>query len=161
MPQTPYDISQLKKLEEIKVKELMKPLVEGLIDAKTPITNMIDLMTYTQKKRVFYVVEGNKIIGILDPYRILQYILLKTGRTTTLKEEPVGLRFLLGTTAKDYIGPLITLKPEDTAIEAAKKMVENRREELPIISEEGKLMGEISFIDILNQAITLIQRPNR
>jgi len=154
------DLNKLKNLENIPVRNIMRPIKEGVLDAETPITKMLEIMAYEPKRRSFYVVEGEKLLGIITPQRILEYIVLKAGKTDVLREkgESIGLRYLLGTYAKDYVGELVYVHPENTIFDVCMKMVEKLMDEIPVVSENMKLIGEVCFIDILNLAIYTVKQ---
>ncbi|GEM_PF-1162190 len=156
-----FDVSKLKELETVLVKDVMRPVHDGVFDAETPILNIIELMVSEPKRRVFYVVHEGKLLGVITPIHLLEFIALKAGKIDILRceEETIGLRFLIGTIAKDYIKRLlIAVKPDDTVAEACRKMVENLIDEIPVVTEDGKLVGELSFIDILNIALQRMRR---
>jgi len=155
-----FDVSRLKELETILVKDIMRPVHDGFFDAETPIVKIIELMISEPKRRVFYVVHEGKLIGVITPIHLLEFIALKAGKIDILRceEETIGLRFLIGTIAKDYIKKLVAVKPEDTVAEACRKMVENLIDEIPVVSEDGRLIGELSFVDILNIALQRMRK---
>ncbi|MCS7385205.1 MAG: CBS domain-containing protein [archaeon GB-1867-005] len=154
------DLNKLKDLERILVKDIMRPVHGGVIDDGTPIVNVLELMASEPRRRVFYVVRDGRLIGIITPRRLLEFIALKVGKTDVLKREgeAIGLRFLIGTTAKDYVGELVSVKPDDSIAEACRKMVEKIMDEIPVITDNGKLIGELSFIDVLNLALQKIKK---
>lgn len=149
------DVNKLKELGKILVKEVMKPVHEGVVDSGTPIIKVLELMATEPKRRIFYVVDEGKLVGIITPKMLLEFIALKLGKMDVLRkdEEGIGLRFMIGTTAQDYVRKIIACHPEDTLAEATKIMVENLMDEIPVISDDGKLLGELSFIDILMLAL--------
>lgn len=149
------EINKLKELEKILVKKVMRSVHEGIIDSETSILKVLEVMATEPKRRVFYVVDEDKLIGIITPRMLLEFIALKLGKMDVLRkgEESIGLRFIIGTSAQDYVGKIVACHPDDTLAEATKIMVENLMDEIPVISEDGKLLGELSFIDILILAL--------
>lgn len=145
------DISKLKEIGRKLVRDVMRPVHEGVIDSGTSIVRVLELMATEPRRRILYVFEGGKLIGIITPRSLLEFIALRLGKPDVLRktEESIGLRFIIGTTARDYVGKIVACHPDDTLAEAVKTMVENLMDEIPVISDDGKLLGEVSFIDIL------------
>ena len=146
---------KIKEIGKILVKDVMRPVHEGIIDSETPIVKVLELMATEPKRRIIYVVDRGKLIGIITPKVLLEFIALKLGKVDVLRkaEESIGLRFIIGTIAQDYVGKIVACHPDDTLAEATKIMVENLMDEIPVINEDGKLVGELSFIDILMLAL--------
>lgn len=55
---------------------------------------------------------------------------------------------------KDYMSPnVLTFKPEDSVIKALRILVKKGRSGAPVIDNEGKLVGILSEIDCLKEAL--------
>lgn len=57
-------------------------------------------------------------------------------------------------TVKDYMTPnVMTFKPEDNIIEALRRLIKNGRSGAPVIDNQGRLVGVLSELDCLKEAL--------
>ncbi|MEM5802026.1 MAG: CBS domain-containing protein [Candidatus Aenigmatarchaeota archaeon] len=119
---------------KIYVKEIMTKPVQT-IDINKTVKEAAVLM---DKKNVGSVVitRKGKPVGILTDTDIIRRVVSKGKNPAKTKVSAVMSK------------PLVTTTPEETCYEAAKKLKKNNIKRLPVITENGKLVGMLSMTDI-------------
>jgi len=122
------------RLPEVLVKDLMQKPVQ-FIQIKKSVK---DAATIMDKNNVgsLVVIRNGKPVGILTDTDIIRRVVAKNKKPETVK--------IINVMSK----PLITVKPNETYLEAAKKLRKNNIKRLPVVSEVGKLIGLLSLSDI-------------
>ena len=120
--------------------------VSEVMTAKVQVTeekvSLLDALKKMKKFRIgsLVVVDGNEAIGIITDADIL---LKAVAEEKDLKKTKVG---------NIMSKPLITIPPDATIEEAAELMTEKKIKKLPVISEEGKLVGIITITDLIRHS---------
>lgn len=58
------------------------------------------------------------------------------------------------TQVKDYMSPnVMTFKPEDSVVDALRRLIKAGRSGAPVVDNEGKLVGILSELDCLKEAL--------
>lgn len=128
----------------------MMTMIRQILDRKghevwsvSPEMTVFDALTLMSEKNVgaVVVVQGGELIGMFSERDYARKIIL-LGRHS--RDVPV----------KDIMtGPVITIRPDQTAEESMALMTEKRIRHLPVI-EEGKLVGMVSIGDIVRAVIS-------
>lgn len=124
-------------LSSMKVKDLMIREV-FTVQVNDPFAEIAKKMLMRSITGII-VVEGNKPVGVISALDIIKIALVSDA---SLKKE---------VTAKDLIAkkPLITLREEMGIIDALKLMINNKVRKLPVVNEEGELVGALSMFDVI------------
>jgi len=99
--------------------------------------------------------DANRVIGVISEADILTLTGMKREHTfkdilRTILGEPVPRRAPEGKTVENVMSfPPVTGKPDDTISDVAKILDERRIKRLPVVDNEGKLLGIISRADIV------------
>lgn len=121
-------------LSEILVKDVMSKPVKT-IDLNKNVKSAAILMSKTNVGSLV-VTKNNKPIGMLTDTDIIKRVVAKGKVVSKVKVKDVMSR------------PLIFIRPNDTYLEAARKLKKNNIKRLPVISDKGKLVGLVSMTDI-------------
>jgi len=138
---TYYDILDFVRADpEEKVSTLMiKP---PIVSPDTPIGDVITLMVKTGVEAI-PVLDGEKLVGLISDYDILKSLL--------------NDRRIKGLKVRDVMEEEIKVLTEDESVSEARRwMRHNRWNMLPVVDEEGKLLGAITSLDILR---TFYKKP--
>ena len=97
---------------------------------------VLDLMR-KEKKAVLPVVKGDTdiLVGVITRYDLIN----------NPDEEQLAMLM-----SRD----LVTVKPGDDVVDAARKMVDNNVRRVPVVDDEGALVGIITSFDIVSNALT-------
>jgi CBS domain-containing protein len=124
----------------ILVKDIMvKPLT---IDINKNVKFAGELMRKTRMDSLI-VVKNNKPVGILTDSDLIKKIIAKNKKPSSVKVKSI------------MSSPLVTSKPDETILEATRKMKRNNIKRLPVI-ENGKLVGILSLSDIAKSSPEMI-----
>lgn len=115
------------------VKDIMsKPVLK--VDLNTNVKLAGELMAKARKNSLI-IMKNNKPVGILTDSDLIKKVVAKNIRPSSVKVKEVMSK------------PLVTVKPEETILEASRKMKRSNIKRLPVISD-GKPVGIISTTDI-------------
>jgi CBS domain-containing protein len=115
------------------VKDIMtKPVLK--VDLNTNAKAAGELMAKTRKDSLI-IIKNNKPIGILTDSDLIKKVVAKNIKPTSVKVKDLMSR------------PLVSVKPEETILDASRKMKRSNIKRLPVISD-GKAVGLISTTDI-------------
>ena len=154
-----------------KIYEIALRHAQGRLASQVPVKNVMttNVITVTQDadlheaarilsdKRISgmpVVDDSNHVIGIISEADILMLAGMKKGHTfkdivRSILGEPVPAR-KGGNKVKDVMSlPPITSRSDDDIAGAAKVLEEKRIKRLPVVDDEGKLIGIISRADIV------------
>lgn len=117
----------------ILVKDIMsKPVLKIDLDANIELAAKI--MARARNDSLL-VIKNGKPIGILTDSDLIKKVVAKNVKPSTIKVK------------KLMSAPLVSANPEETILEASRKMKRNNLKRLPVISK-GKVVGIISTTDI-------------
>jgi len=110
------------------------------INSNEPLLKAIEIMVNTRAHRVIVVNESGQLVNIITQSRVVAILstLLDTipGATKSLKELNLGLK------------PVITLPKDLTAFQAFKQLRDKNATGLPVVDENGALIGNLSVNDL-------------
>jgi CBS domain-containing protein len=115
------------------VKDIMTKKVVT-IDVNKTTKQAAELMKKTRRGSII-VTRKNKPVGIVSDSDLIKRIVAKNLLAGKIKIKNVMSK------------PLITIKPEDTILEAVKKMKKSNIHRLPVVVE-GEIVGMVSLTDI-------------
>lgn len=98
--------------------------------------------------------EDDKLKGIITPREILKAVELREYGAISSMSFGGGevLHILTSNYAKDIMRPPVSVKPDDEVRKALDVMLNEPFYEVPIVDEEGKIVGEVNFFSITASA---------
>jgi CBS-domain-containing membrane protein len=110
-------------------------------------------MLHAQRVSAFPVLdEGNKVIGVVSEADLLTKEALEgtVPRTLLSRQERVRRQVNALTAADLMTKPPVTIGPDETVTHAARLMFDQRVKRLPVISDDGTLIGIVTRADLLS-----------
>ncbi len=126
------------------VADILKSKTSQTVHAIGPDDSVFDALQRMADKRVgaLLVMEGDAIVGILTERDYARKIALK-GRTSAL------------TLVRDVMTTAVMfVRPNQTSEECMALMTDNRLRHLPVVDDDGKLLGLISIGDLVKDIIS-------
>jgi len=148
-------------LRNIKIREIMTPNPIS-INVKSPIGEAIKML-YDQVFKSLPVVDSEKhLLGVITSSDLVNQGILPF-YLPLLDKTDVDRRDLLNkayeVSVSDVMSkPAVTINQDATAQEAANLMTSRRIKRLPVVDDQGKLVGMISRIDLIAAAIHIKAR---
>ncbi|MFW5979785.1 MAG: helix-turn-helix transcriptional regulator [Halanaerobiales bacterium] len=133
-------IRDIEKLFKLQIQRIMSMPVN--IKEEVSIYDAIVRMFLEDVGTLFVINEDDKLSGVVSRKDLLK---MSLGQGD-LKNTPVNL-------AMTRRPKLITITPDNTFYEAARKITENKIDALPVINDEEKAIGRISKTNITNTLI--------
>jgi CBS domain-containing protein len=121
------------------------------VKATAKVYEVVDKLLEDVKTRTVYVVDDeNKLIGKITLHDLIKVICAKCGVADT-ELIPMLEIVLYGFSknAVDLMKPPITITQEERLVDALRKMEDNDIDDLAVIDEHGKLIGELNGTEIL------------
>jgi CBS-domain-containing membrane protein len=147
--------AQERVLQRIPVRDIMTtPVIT--IGPDADIHNASQILTDHKISGLPVVDEENIVIGIITEADILEMTGINRGHTIRdlirhLLGEPVQ-PIPEGTSLKKFMStPAITIDPDADIRRAAKIMIDRKVKRLPVVDDQGKLLGIVSRSDIVRQ----------
>jgi len=143
-------------LPDVKVSEVMRREVVT-VRPDSPVTEVVQLLLDKDFTAVPVVDEGNKVVGMVSDNDLLQrggiQVTLSLKRAADpdfVHELHRQLKDPERKVAEVMTREVVTVAPEMVLGKAAKLMVEKHLKRLPVVDQEGKLVGILGRLDILN-----------
>jgi len=109
-------------------------------------------------RKVYVVDSTGKLEGVIKLETILRHIGYRMGvRESGISSYFKMLSEVLKEKVEDIMEKPITVTKNDTIARATKLMVENHINDLPVIDENGILLGELNSMEILSVSIKLFE----
>jgi CBS-domain-containing membrane protein len=127
---------------------------------EAPLAEVVRLLLTRRVKAVPVVAAGDKVLGLITGGDLLtrggMEARLSLQDSLPAEDRAGELSRLAGKTAKDIMTtPAVTVRDRTSLREAARIMTKKALKRLPVVSEEGKLIGIVSRADILRSAADL------
>jgi len=144
-------------IREVRVGDLMDvfPQTEPVAVRKdTSLKDVTDAMIDKSRSRKVYVVDENrKLLGTITFETLLRHAgyqlgVRKTGVTSFLRM----LKEIGEEKASEVMTPPVKVLREELVVNAMKLMVEYHLNDLPVVDEKGRLIGELNGLDVLRYA---------
>jgi len=139
-----------KVMKNIKVKEARNliTLRPSIISEEASLQEVVKAIIDDPKHRALYVVDNNsKLMGIIDLRRLAKHVF-----PHFFKEDLIGrgiIDLVSSETAKDLIPHPPAYVIDDDDLETAfRKMMENRLEEIPVVSKDMKIVGDLNLLEL-------------
>lgn len=138
--------------DKMKVKDAYDPQL-GHCEILRPEESLHQLILKFAERadmRGFFVADTDgKLLGVVTRIDLLNFAKFKLGghlQLSTLR------KFVASSQVKDVIHPYswgITVKPEDDLLKALDLMVDHDLIDVPVVDQEGRIVGELKLSDIL------------
>lgn len=144
-----------KIVRELMVEKFVK------IGEKDPIYEAVEKIAEDKETMLACVVdEENRLKGIITPKEILKAIEVREYGTIRYPffEGPEVLHLLTSKYAKDIMSPPVSVKPDDKVEKAINIMLDKGFYEVPVVDDEGKILGEINYFGIIISSVEYLKR---
>jgi len=103
--------------------------------------------------------EEGKLKGIITPKEVLRAVEIREFGTIRRPffEGPEILRILSSKYAKDIMSPPVSVKPEDSVDKAIDIMLDKGFYEVPVVDEQGKMLGVINYFGIITSSMEYLK----
>lgn len=123
---------------------------------------VVDRVLADPRTRSAYVVDDRKhLLGMIGLEQMLTAI--ESSLSLFHKERPStrGKKGLLPFSVEEYMVKPVTVYQDDKLITALRKMIDNSVEDLPVVDDEGVLIGELNGFEILLLGSEVLRRHAR
>ena len=129
------------------------------VTPETPLAETLDRILSTPRRRVVVVDQNRRVVGIISDGDILrraarpvapgllQRFAVWIGGGARPPELELALKNL--TAAAVMTSPVLTVNPDTPIISAVELMIERRIKRLPVVDEEGRLVGMVGRAALL------------
>jgi CBS-domain-containing membrane protein len=103
--------------------------------------------------------EEGRLKGIITPKEVLRAVEIREFGTIRRPffEGPEILRVLSSKYAKDIMSPPVSVKPEDGVDKAIDIMLDKGFYEVPVVDEQGKMVGVINYFSIITSSVEYLK----
>jgi SulP family sulfate permease len=147
---TRADMGQKEPLDQ-PIHEVMRTEVVT-VSPDTPTTEIVALLLQKGYRSLPVVAENGRLLGIITDGDLLRRVGLSTRlnvAATDWQEQFAALSEQAATGANLMTAPVLTITPTDSLRQAVQKMTTHHLKRLPVVAENGRLVGWISRVDIL------------
>jgi len=131
------------------------------VPPETPFEKLLVMQACKSQRQIHVADEEGRLLGIITSYDILKEMAPFYIDSNLAKALPDGMSVFshafeanTGKTAADIMTPVVaSLKPGDTFLEAEMLVRERGVHVLPVVDEEGRLLGEITRKTILRHLV--------
>jgi len=138
----------LKKVKEIYRTISTKPII---VSRNIHIKEVVKMLLEDPITRSVYVVDDGKIVGIIT---VLHLLKVSGYRFFGIFPKPENvlkdLEVITAKTAEEVMMKPLWVTPETPISDALKIMIDNDVQELPVVDETGRIMGDLSSLEVLN-----------
>ncbi len=143
-------------IRDLKVKDVYETMVgkPALVYENAQLKDAVEAMTVNHISRKVYVIDADgKLLGMIS----METLLKQVGYRVGVRETGVisFLKFVTGIfkeNVTEFMETPVTITGEHKVLDALKKMVEYHLNDVPVIDEDGKIIGELNSLEILVQA---------
>ena len=150
-----------KKFSETNIGDVFEEMVTkpSVVQKGAKIREIIDLMIENPLSRKAYVVDvDGKLLGMVNTETLLRLVGYSVG---VRKSGGVALYQFLRDSLKEEIDDIMTsvvpIKKDTMLTDAIELMVKQHLNDLPVVDEEGKLIGEMISLNIFRKARDLFE----
>jgi CBS domain-containing protein len=143
-------------LPDVRVSEVMRREV-ATVSPDSPITQVVELLLDKDYTAIPVVDKDGKVVGVVSDNDLLtrggMRVTISLKRATDLeyvRELHESLENPARTVSDVMTTPVVTVSPDVILGRAARLMVEKHLKRLPVVDSDGKLIGILGRLDILN-----------
>ena len=142
-----------KDIRDLKVEEVYETMVgkPAVVKEDAIIKDAVEAMTQNYISRKVYVVdEEGKLKGVITIETLLRHVGYKVGvRETGVISFLKFLGGVLKENVTEFMEKPVTITNEYKLLDAMQKMVEYHLNDLPVIDDGGRIIGELNSLEIL------------
>lgn len=140
----------------VKVKGCIKDVMQRIHERVLPtvietasLDEVIDAFERSRHSRVLYAVDKeNKFLGVIDVKDISRHLLFHYNETKLGARELI--RIVISESAKDFIKKeRCSALIEESYERVLERMLKHGADEIPVLSENGDILGDITIIDMI------------
>jgi CBS domain-containing protein len=143
-------------IRDVKVEDVYEIMVgkPALVYDDALLRDAVEAMTLSMVSRKVYVVDREgKLLGVITLETLMRHVGYKVG----VRETGVisFLKFVTGIfkdNVTEFMEDPVTITNNHKVLDALKKMVEYHLNDLPVVDEEGKIVGELNSLELLKEA---------
>lgn len=130
------------------------------VDEKAKLGDVVDAMVRNPLSRKVYVVDAEgKVLGVVDAETVLKLLGYRVGVQRNAGISVFGfLRDTLKENVVDLMRTVRPVTPESKLTAALRIMLDDHMTDLPVVDDNGRLIGELISMEMLTRARTLFQR---
>lgn len=144
-----------KSVKELMIRKFVK------IHEEEPIYQAVEKIAADRETLIACVVDGDdKLKGIITPREVLKTVEVREFETTRYPffEGAEVLALLASKYAKDMMSAPVSVKEDDEIEKAINIMLDEGFYEVPVVDEEGRVLGEINYFNIIISSIDYLKR---
>lgn len=143
----------MKEIKQLLVRDVYKTisLKPTVIPENTKLEDVIRAIIKDPVTRSVYVIDNKqKFIGFITVLQLLRLTLIREGGALPRIEETKEI-FQMETTLRidEVMHPPIFVYEDDNLLKILGKMLEEKVQELPVVSKEEKIIGDLNCLEIL------------
>lgn len=136
-----------------KVQDLTDQLqnrITPIIHQQAKVSDIVAAFANAPHSRIVYVVDNNEVLqGVITLGRIVRHVLVHYHDSSLDKKSLFSLA--IAEKAEDFMQPeSIRIDPQDDLETVLGEMIEHDVAELPVVDAEGKIIEDITIIDIIS-----------
>ena len=140
----------------MKVKKIYTTITKDppIVNINTPLRDVVSYFIEHPISRSVYVCkEDNYLVGIISAYFIMKSTLILKGMNVEKRISVSDMiRLSSAKIASDImISPPLYVKEEDNLADALVVMVSERIFELPVLNKNGKVIGDLNFLEVIKE----------
>jgi CBS domain-containing protein len=151
-----------KDIRDLLVEDVHEVMVgkPAIVKEDAILKDVVDSMTQNLISRKVYVVDDEeKLIGVIT----IETLLRQVGYRVGVREAGVisFFKFLSGVfkeNVTEFMEKPVTVTNRHKVLDALRMMVEHHLNDLPVIDDEGKIIGELNSLEILVQAKKIFEK---
>ena len=138
----------MKKVGEIYKTISTKPTI---VSKNVDIKDIVKMLLKDPITRSVYVVDKGKIVGIITVLHLLKVSGYKFFGIFPKPENILkDLEVMTAKKAEEVMMKPVWVTPETSISDALKIMIDNNIQELPVVDQSGKIIGDLNSLEILN-----------
>jgi len=133
-----------------------------IVNPRMILNEVVDRVLADPRTRSAYVVDDNRrLLGMIGLNQMLKAI--ESSLSLFDKDRPVvrSKRGVLPFSVEEYMVKPVTVYQDDKLITALRKMIDNSMEDLPVVDDDGVLLGELNGFEILLLGSEVLRRHAR
>jgi CBS domain-containing protein len=151
-----------KDIRDLRVKDVLDVMVgkPAVVKEDAILKDAVDAITQNMISRKVYVVDGEgKLIGVIT----IETLLRQVGYRVGVREAGMisFFKFLSGIfkeNVTEIMDKPVTITDKHKVLDALQKMVEYHLNDLPVIDDEGKIVGELNSIEIIEHTKNIFEK---
>lgn len=154
-------------MNDIPVKDAYHTLgtTTKIVKEDTPLDFIIEQFAHDPKvKGVFLVDSQGRFAGVITHADLLRWARVRLPSGLRWRPLPVGevLRLIHASKASDLARGKrngLGVRPDETLADALKQMVDYNEVDIPVLDQQGKILGDLTLSEVLHKVLELHPQP--